>query len=649
MLKPFVINRHGRLVFPSNFLGEIDFSVIETEDQLTAVIHRDFEAKAATGTDILERVESGAYENRYALMRDMAQNLYWSSRYAITMYDRRPIRWRDVPRRRDDVFLSVLQPWGDGDRKVAAVAAAYQALPAAWEEAAEAATFDVLFDLYQNKLFHGAEVGPLKPTVAEMLDEPTNLTRCLSRYEPDYPVFTYDEILDCSAPTPELEALHRMAMVLHNQYPWNRVDARLEQIGKVGDDDFVIMFTPRTREVLDFIRRVKSGRRPHPHPPLPTEVVQVDPVAPLIVGERFRVMPRIEALSVAPGEHVCTNDDVIRNSAFNWSPMSADDIGRKTGIMARRYTEKDLEHIALAAAVTALDRAGRQPHEIGAVIFCSCTSTRLIPSVATWLSGQLGIYQTHASFDLIAACAGFPFGLAEATRILQDTERPVLLVCAEKFSDKIGSVRTSRMIFGDGASALVVGPATDGQAADIEVLQTYASGPHSQVNSIIWPNPEFDNDITVWGPEVKALVERYLGQMTGELKALPHPDGNGGALVDAIDLVVPHQANRTMVTQLATQAGIAEDQLYFNIDRVGNISAASIPIAIADAVADGVIDRPMRVFAPGFGAGAVAGYAVLWIDPSIVVPVEADPIPIEDEGPETRATSTDDVAAAFGG
>ena len=82
-------------------------------------------------------------------------------------------------------------------------------------------------------------------------------------------------------------------------------------------------------------------------------------------------------------------------------------------------------------------------------------------------------------------------------RLLQEVKRPVLVVCAEKFSDKIGSVRPSRMIFGDGAAAMVIAPAPEGEAGDVEVFQTYASGPVSQVNSIIWPNPEFDNNITV--------------------------------------------------------------------------------------------------------------------------------------------------------
>jgi len=251
------------------------------------------------------------------------------------------------------------------------------------------------------------------------------------------------------------------------------------------------------------------------------------------------------------------------------------------------------------------------------VLFCSCTSTRQIPSVASWLSGQLGMYQTHASCDIVAACAGFAYGLSEAVRLIQEVERPVLLVCAEKFSDKIGTVRTSRMIFGDGAAALVVGPSPAGAAPDVEVLQTYASGPPSEVNSIIWPNPEFDNNITVFGPEVKSLAQRYLKQMIEELERLPGPAGTG-RLLDSVDLIVPHQANKTMVSKMAASIGLAAERLYFNIERVGNASAASIPLAIRDAVAEGVISRPMRIFAPGFGAGAVGGYAVLRIDPAVV-------------------------------
>ncbi len=177
--------------------------------------------------------------------------------------------------------------------------------------------------------------------------------------------------------------------------------------------------------------------------------------------------------------------------------------------------------------------------------------------MATWLSGQLGMFQTHMSADITAACAGLPYGLSEAIRLLQEVNRPVLLVCGEKFSDKIGTVRPSRMIFGDGAAAFVIAPAAEGEDSDIDLMQTYAGGPVSQVNSIIWPNAAFDNNITVFGPEVKALAGRYLEQMIAELAVEPDPNGEKDSAWDTVELVVPHQANKTMVIGLAEKAGLS--------------------------------------------------------------------------------------------
>jgi 3-oxoacyl-[acyl-carrier-protein] synthase III len=298
--------------------------------------------------------------------------------------------------------------------------------------------------------------------------------------------------------------------------------------------------------------------------------------------------------------------------------MSAEEIRLKTGVEQRQYTVRSLEELALRAAEQAMTKSGRSPEEIGAVLLCTCTSTRLIPATATWISGELGIYQTHSSCDIAAACAGFPYGLLEATRLLQEVNRPIIVVYAEKFSDKIGTVRPSRMLLADGAAAVVVAPAGRGEVGDLEYLQSYASGPVSEVNSIIWPNPDFDNSMTIYGPEVKSLAGRYVAQMIEELHRLPDPDGAGGTLLDRIGLVVPHQANKTMVIDLMGKAGITPDRLYFNIERTGNTSSASIPLALYDAVQDGVVTEPVRVFAPGFGAGAVGGYAVMRFDPGIV-------------------------------
>ncbi len=617
-MKPFVINRYGRIVFPESFFPELDFSVFDTLEQFAAVIKRDFEEKAPSETDIVARVEAHGYGGRYELLRDLALNLFWVNRYAMTMYEKRPTRWRDVARGRDDVFLPVFKPW-EGAELTAAIETGYRSLKASWDEGTEDKICRILLDVFRHKKGAGAELPAIKPTVAELLAKPKSLTYHLLAYDPDYPGYGHDDIIEYAHAVPELEAVMRQAMVLHNQYRWDRARTRLTEVGQLHDDDYVVVFHPRNDDVLQFIRRVKSGQRARARRPAPAETVRpVAPYPPVVVAKRFSVLPRLESLAVYKGERPCTNEDLIRNAAYCWSPMSADEIHRKTGIEQRLYTELDLDHIALLAARRALEKSGRRPEEIGAVIFCSCTSVKMMPSLATWLSGQLGLFQTHASVDMVAACAGLPYGLSEAVRLLQEVERPVLVVCGEKFSDKIGTVRTSRMIFGDGAAAMVLAPAAPGAASDIEVYQTYASGPMAEVDSIIWPNPSFDNNITVYGPEVRALVKRYLGQMIDEMRELPNTEGGPGSLLDAVDLIVPHQANKVMVVSISKAAGVGPERLYFNIDSVGNTSSASIPIAIHDAVRDGVINRPMRVFAPGFGAGAVAGYVVMRIDPAIV-------------------------------
>jgi len=617
-MKPFVVNRYGRIVFPESFFPELDFSVFETLDQFAAVIKRDFEEKAPNETDIVARIEARTYGGRYELLRDLALNLFWVNRYAMTMYEKRPTRWRDVARQRDDVFLPVFKPW-DGAELTAAIEAGYRGLGPSWDEGTEDKIFRILLDVFRHKKGAGAELPAIKPTVAELLGSPKSLTYHLLAYNPDFPGYGYNDIIEYAHTVPELEAVMRQAMVLHNQYRWDRARTRLTEVGQLHDDDYVVVFHPRNDHVLDFIRRVKAGRRGRARRPAPAESRRpLSPYPPVAVAKRFSVLPRLEALAVYKGERPCTNEDLIRNAAYCWSPMSAEEIERKTGITQRLYTELDLDHIALLAARRALEKSGRRPEEIGAVLFCSCTSVKMMPSLATWLSSQLGIFQTRASLDMVAACAGLPYGLSEAVRLLQETERPVLVVCGEKFSDKIGTVRTSRMIFADGAAAMVLAPAPPGAPSDIEVYQTYASGPVSEVDSIIWPNPEFDNNITVFGPEVRALAKRYLSQMIDEMRELPNTEGGSGSLLDAVDLIVPHQANKTMVIHLAKGAGVGPDRLYFNIGSVGNTSSASIPIAIHDAVQEGVIDRPMRIFAPGFGAGAVAGYVVMRLDPSVV-------------------------------
>lgn len=114
------------------------------------------------------------------------------------------------------------------------------------------------------------------------------------------------------------------------------------------------------------------------------------------------------------------------------------------------------------------------------------------------------------------------------------------------------------MIFGDGAAAMVIGVAPQGEPPDIEYLQTYASGPATEVNSNIWPNPAIDNNITVYGPEVKSLAGRYLVQMIDELKVLPDP------VVPDVTGPVAHSAGKilaTSVERLLERRGIADERI----------------------------------------------------------------------------------------
>ena len=512
-MKPFVVNRYGRIVFPYNFFPALDFNVFETLEQFAAVIRRDFEDKAPSEADIVAKLEIGGYKGRYELLRDLALDLFWVNRYPFTMYDKQPMRWRDVPRQRGDIFLPVFKPY-EGAELAAAIESGYRNLVPTWDEGTEDKIFRVLFDVFRHKKGAGAELSPIKPTVGELLSRPRSLTYHLLAYDPDYPGYGWDDIVEYSHRVPELEALMRQTMVLHNQYRWDRAKMRVIEVGKLHDDDFVVVYRPRNEEVLHFIRRVTGGQRQRLRkPPAVATQAPIEPYPPVDVRASFKVMPRLESLAVYQGETPCTNDDLIRNAAYSWSPMTAVEIEEKTGIRQRLYTALDLDHISLLAAQAALAKAGRRPEEIGAVIFCSCTSAKMMPSLATWLSGRLGMFQTHFSADIVAACAGLPYGLSEAIRQLQEVRRPVLLVCGEKFSDKIGTVRTSRMIFGDGAAAMVDRPRARRRRTRRGVLPDLRQRPHER--------GRFDR---VAQPGVRQQHHGARAGGEGAGPALPHPD-----------------------------------------------------------------------------------------------------------------------------
>ena len=184
-------------------------------------------------------------------------------------------------------------------------------------------------------------------------------------------------------------------------------------------------------------------------------------------AERFAVMPHLEALAIVKGEHVCRNEDLIRNTAYSWSPMTAEEIREKTGI------ETAPLHRARARRASALQAATSRPG--GAPAAAGGDRRRhlllLHQHAADPLGRDMAVRPARASSrrtcscDLVAACAGFPYGLGEAVRLLQDVQRPVLAGLRGEVLRQDRQRATSRMIFGDGAAAMVVGPAAEGEPA----------------------------------------------------------------------------------------------------------------------------------------------------------------------------------------
>ena len=211
-MKEFVVNKYDRLVFPSNVWPRLDFAAFDSVGQLAAAVSRDFDAKALSAAQIVGRIESGGYATRYELVRDLGLHSFWVNRFAITMYDKRPTRWRDVPRAREDVFLPLLTPWPGFDRTADEIEHASSRLPARWDGDIEQRIFEIIFAVFTHLKHDATHLPAIKPTVPEFLARPENHTFVVSHYEPDRPLYSREEIIDCTAPVPELEALLRRVL-----------------------------------------------------------------------------------------------------------------------------------------------------------------------------------------------------------------------------------------------------------------------------------------------------------------------------------------------------------------------------------------------------------------------------------------------------
>ncbi|HZZ07235.1 MAG TPA: beta-ketoacyl-ACP synthase III [Candidatus Binataceae bacterium] len=293
---------------------------------------------------------------------------------------------------------------------------------------------------------------------------------------------------------------------------------------------------------------------------------------------------RIVATGRALPRTAVTNSDLARvmDTSDEW-------IRSRTGI-ARRYvmaSGESLVDIAAAASQTALERAGIRPAELEAIIVGTVSAEYGFPSFACQLQHRLGLDSIPA-YDVAAACSGFIYALSVADNAMRvgDYSR-LLLVGTDALSTMVDwSDRAVAVLFGDGAGAAVMvsEPGPRGVLASLlrsageywNMLSVRATGVRATLDSKVRRSP--DDAIKMKGPELFKIAVRSMADVT--LKVAER----AGVHLEDIALIVPHQANMRILNAVADRLGIAQDKVFTNIDRFGNTSAASVPIALDEAI-----------------------------------------------------------------
>ncbi|MGB2768361.1 MAG: beta-ketoacyl-ACP synthase III [Candidatus Zixiibacteriota bacterium] len=314
--------------------------------------------------------------------------------------------------------------------------------------------------------------------------------------------------------------------------------------------------------------------------------------------------------SFAPSK-VLTNYDLEK-----MVDTSAEWIINRTGIKERRIAEDGIgpSDLSLEASLIALREANLEPDQIGLILLGTVTPDYLLPSTACILQDKLKA-QNAAVLDIVAACSGFLYGLSIASAFIGIGQyRNVLVIGVETLS-KITDWedRDTCVLFGDGAGAAVVSATTE----DKGILATSLSGDGSLANLLHIPvggakvpltKENFDSRqhyIFMRGNEVFKSAVRA---MESSAKSIIQQVGLSS---EEIDLLIPHQANIRIIEALAKRLKVPMDKVYVNIDRYGNTSAASVPIALDEARKKGVIKEGSNTVLVAFGAGFTWGSAVI--------------------------------------
>jgi len=300
----------------------------------------------------------------------------------------------------------------------------------------------------------------------------------------------------------------------------------------------------------------------------------------------------------------------MRNSDFEGIVETSDEwIAQRTGIRERRIAAEGetTADLGEAAARAALDDAGLTPADIDMIVLATSTPNNTFPATAVEIQQRLGMHHGFA-FDTQAVCSGFVFALTTADQYIRSGfVRRVLVIGAETFSRILDwKDRTTCVLFGDGAGAVVV-EAADGQGgiADRGVLAPAlrSDGSHKE-KLYVDGGPSTTGTVGHLRMEGREVFRHAVGMITDVIEAAY---AQTGLTSEDIDWFVPHQANRRIIEASAKKLGIAPEKVVITVDRHGNTSAASIPLALCEAVRDGRIKRGDLVLLEAMGGGFTWG------------------------------------------
>ena len=306
-------------------------------------------------------------------------------------------------------------------------------------------------------------------------------------------------------------------------------------------------------------------------------------------------------------EQVVTNEDFARrlDTSDEW-------IRTRTGIRERHYAAPDeaTSDLATAAGRAALHDAGLTADDVDVIIVATTTPDHPVPATAPIVAARLG--RTCTAFDLNAACSGFVYGLQVGAGIAA-AGSTVLLIGAETLTRYVDpDDRSIAVLFGDGAGAVVlqrddastIGPFDLGSdGSELEILWMRAGGSREPFDPIA--HAEASSRMSMRGGDVyRHAVTRMTSSSQIVLEA-------ASMTIDDVDLMVGHQANLRILEAVGQRLGLPEDRCHVTVDRHGNTSAASIPLALDDARQQGLLDPGTRLLLTAFGGGLTWGSCVL--------------------------------------